>query len=132
MEYELKINNKLKMYIAKREIMDNGIIDGVRYRFNFKNGLSASVVKLVICCGGKRDLKLSGSYGSNHDLWECAVLKKDNIASCNITGYDCVLGCMTDQDVELFLECVKSVNIDTDFKVIKEAAKKYFNKKGEQ
>lgn len=131
MNYELKINNKLKKYISKRENMDNGILDGVRYLFNFNNGLSASVIKLMICCGGKRDLTLSCSYGGDHDLWECAVIKKDNVASCNITGDDCVLGYMTDKDVELFLECVKSGNIDTDFEIIKAAAKKYFNKKGE-
>lgn len=120
MNYKLKISNKLKMYIIKSEIIDNGIIDGVRYKFGFKNGLVASVVKLTM------------SYGYERDLWECAVLKNNNIASCNITGGDCVLGYMTDQDVELFLECVKSGNIDTDFKIIKEAAKKYFNKKGEK
>lgn len=131
MNYELKINNKLKKYISKRENMDNGIIDGVRYLFNFKNGLSASVIKLMICCGGKSDLTLACSYGGDHDLWECAVIKKDSVASCNITGDDCVLGYMTDKDVELFLECVKSGNIDTNFEIIKAAAKKYFNKKGE-
>lgn len=121
MNYKLKISNKFKMYIIKSEIIDNGIIDGVRYKFGFENGLVASVVKLTM------------SYGYECDLWECAVLQKNNsLASCDITGDDCVLGYMTDQDVELFLECVKSGNIDTDFKIIKEAAKKYFNKKGEK
>lgn len=132
MNYELKISNKLKQYITKREIIDNGIIDGVRYRLDFENGLVASVVKLITCCGGKCDLKFSVSDGGSRDLWECAVLQKNNnLASCDITGDNCVLGYMTDKDVELFLECVRSGNIDTDFKIIKAAAKKYFKKKGE-
>lgn len=119
MNYNLNISYKLKKCITKREIIDNGIIDGVRYRFNFENGLAASVVKLTY------------SYGSELDLWECAVLQNNKLVGLGITGNDCVIGYMTDQDVELFLECVKSGNIDIDFKIIKEAAKKYFNKKGD-
>jgi hypothetical protein len=131
MNYNLNISYKLKKCITKREIIENGIIDGVRYRFNFKNGLVGSVVKLTFSKNVSELIKYS--YGSERDLWECAVMNKNNeLVTCGITGDEYVLGDMSEEDVELFLECVKSGNIDTDFKVIKEAAKKYFKKKGEQ
>lgn len=129
MNYNLNISYKLKKCITKREIIDNGIIDGVRYRFNFENGLAVSVVKLTLSKNVSEIFTYS--YGSECNLWECAVLQNNRLVSCGIMGDDCVLGYMTDQEVELFLECVKSGNIDTDFETIKEAAKKYFNKKGD-
>ena len=74
--------------------------DGVQYMFRFDNGYGASVVKHF------------GSYGSNADLWERAVIKYTGerwhlTYDTDIT--DDVEGWLTDANVRDLLERIKNL-----------------------
>ena len=76
-----------------------------RYRFKFDNGFGASVVKG------------DGTYGGEDDLWEIAVITFDengeyyinssNPITENWESSDDVLGWLTDEDVNRYLEKIK-------------------------
>lgn len=78
---------EFKDYLLKRKL----IFDGVQYLFRFPNNYGASIIKH------------SGSYGSDRDLWELAVIYFDIDDEWNLT-YDTeitddVEGYLTNQDV---------------------------------
>jgi hypothetical protein len=76
------------------------LFGGVQYLFRFKNNYGASVIKHF------------GSYGSENDLWELAVIKYDDDGNWNLT-YDTDIT----EDVEGFLS---DGNVRTLLKKIKE------------
>lgn len=75
---------------------------GVKYEFVFQNGYGASVVKHSL------------SYGNHEDLWELAVLKKDEDDGEYRLDYDTeitddVLGYLSDEEVCEILEKIKGL-----------------------
>lgn len=78
-----------------------------RYRFKFNNGFGASVVKGY------------GTYGGEEDLWELAVITFDedgryyinssNPITENWESSDDVMGWLTDEDVDNYLEQIKNL-----------------------
>lgn len=78
---------EFKDYLLRRKSQ----FDGVQYLFRFPNNYGASIIKH------------SGSYGSDRDLWELAVIYFDIDDEWNLT-YDTeitddVEGYLTNQDV---------------------------------
>lgn len=78
------------------------LLGGVQYRFRFENNYGASVVKH------------SGSYGSQDDLWELAVLVYEaDSEEWNLT-YDTeitdnVIGWQTDEEIRNLLRQIKEL-----------------------
>ncbi len=70
---------------------------GIRKKYKFDNGYGASVIQLVF-----------GSYISNENEWELAVLYKDEIVyDTSIT--DDVIGYLTDKQVEEILKKISEL-----------------------
>lgn len=81
------------------------LFDGIQYLFKFDNGYGGSVIKHY------------GSYGSNEDLWELAVVKYTNpdsvdqfelVYDTDIT--DDVKGYLTDYDVVDLLSQIRDLS----------------------
>ena len=88
----------------ENELVATGeLYEGVHYRFRFQNGYGASVIKH------------DGSYGSDEDLWELAVIKYDGESDrewgltydTEIT--DDVKGWLTNDDVLVLLNRIKAL-----------------------
>lgn len=83
-----------------REV-DFNHLDGIRYVFIFDNGYGASVIKY------------SGSYGGLKDLWELAVLKKNDngeyYINYNTPITNDVLGYLSDKEVNNYLSQIKEL-----------------------
>lgn len=80
---------------------------GVQRKYEFSNGYGASVVRF----GWKwltTDLFNYGSYTSNENEWELAVLKGDNLCSDTPITND-VMGHLTEIEVEKVLQKIKSL-----------------------
>ena len=69
---------------------------GFRYRFDFPNGYSASVVKHKF------------SYGSERDLWELAIMKGDEIVYDTPIADD-TIGWLTDEQVDELLNAIRKL-----------------------
>ena len=69
-------------------------VDGVRYRFDFPNGYSASVIKFW------------GTYGWEDDLWEMALMKDEELVYEH--DFDDVIGNLSDEDVNEMLNKIKN------------------------
>ena len=88
---------EFKDYLLRRE----SLFDGVQYLFRFPNNYGASIVKHF------------GSFGSNRDLWELAVIYFDIDDGWDLT-YDTeitddVEGYLTDQDVLELLRRIQAL-----------------------
>lgn len=101
-DLQLKINDDLKKYVEDVKAVHNG----VRYHFQFENGMCANVIK--------HDF----SYGGDEDLWELAILRSDGqLYYCQLVNFD-VLGYLTDKDVEILLKCIKKGLFNVKFSII--------------
>lgn len=98
MTKNLKINDDLKKYLKSKKIL----IDGVRYEFEFGNGLGASIIKRL------------GSYGFVEDLWELAVLENGHLQYYPLTDWD-VVGYLTDNQVNTILYKIKDDEMEEYF-----------------
>ena len=81
------------------------LFDGIQYLFKFDNGYGGSVVKHY------------GSYGSNEDLWELAVVKYTDLDNVDqfVLVYDTgitddVEGYLTDEDVVNLLSQIRDLS----------------------
>lgn len=82
-------------------IVDFNHFDGIRYVFIFDNGYGASVVKF------------SGSYGGREDLWELAVLMRNDNGEYYLNRdtpiTNKVLGYLSDKEVNNYLSQIKEL-----------------------
>lgn len=72
--------------LSRHEVTRQTIFDGYRYACQFDNGYGISIIKH------------SGSYGSDEDWFEAAVLKGDRVCSTTPITND-VLGWLTEEEV---------------------------------
>lgn len=102
MNLELKINDEFKDYLARKDGRTNPFTKklGIQYVFKFENGYGASVIKT------------SGSYGYEDDLWELGLLRDGYLEYTELTNFD-VLGCLTDEQVNIVLTEIKNGNVNT-------------------
>lgn len=102
MNLELKINDEFKDYLTQKFDRSNPITKepGVQYVFKFENGYGASVIKHL------------GSYGYEDDLWELGLLHDGYLECTELTNFD-VLGCLTDEQVNIVLTEIKNGNVNT-------------------
>lgn len=96
------MNLELNIQGFEKNLKEKGpLFNGIQYLFRFDNGYGASVVKHC------------GSYGSNKDLWELAVIHFDGPVSWHIV-YDTpvtgdVEGYLSDGDVRNLLNKIRDL-----------------------
>ena len=97
MNIYLNLKKNFKEYLVGKE----PLFGGARYRFRFENNYGASVIKNF------------GSYGSEEDLWELALIRWSDhdwdIVYDNPVVSGGILGYLSDEDVLEVLEEIKEL-----------------------
>ena len=100
MNYKLNYEG-FEEYLVDDEPLPYRWFENARYEFRFENNYGASVIKHRY------------SYGGEADLWELAVLKRDedgNTKLCYDTEIaDDVIGWLTDEEVRNLLKRIKEL-----------------------